>query len=260
MIDFAEILTRLDHERRYFAGDEEVVEVLPSVTRLRTRDNLHHSVIYSSLTERDADAVILQEIEYHRRLGVGFEWKLFAHDDPEDMVHRLLRHGFRIGPLEAVLVFDLSQKSDWIDATDTSGVQRVDRLEQILEFQQVLEDAFGRGNDFIVGQLTEAVRSRSTHHRGYITYVEGEPASIGRLYTHPESWFAGLYGGGTRHSFRRRGAYRAIVAARARDAVAQGARYLLVDALPQSRVILERIGFEWLTDTWPCEWQTGTQA
>jgi hypothetical protein len=45
------------------------------------------------------------------------------------------------------------------------------------------------------------------------------------------------------------------VAARARDARAFGARYLIVDALPTSRPILERLGFQWLTDTWPCEWR-----
>jgi hypothetical protein len=255
MIDFAGILTHLDHERRHLARDGEVRDVLPSLTRLRTSDNSRHSVIYSSLTSEDADAVVMQEIEHHRRLGVGFEWKLYAHDNPINMIDRLQHHGFRIGPLEAVLVFDLAQAEDWIAAADTSDVQQVDRLDQIPEFRRVLEDVLGRDNEAIIGQLTEAVRSGSTHQRGYIAYVGTEPASVGRLYTHPNSCFGGLYGGGTRPKFRGRGAYRAIVAARARDAVAQGARYLLVDALPQSRAILERIGFEWLTDTWPCEWQ-----
>jgi hypothetical protein len=49
--------------------------------------------------------------------------------------------------------------------------------------------------------------------------------------------------GGTR---RRppQGWYRAVVAARARDAVARVLRYLLVDALPTSLPILARLGFE----------------
>jgi len=44
------------------------------------------------------------------------------------------------------------------------------------------------------------------------------------------------------------------LAARARDAIALGAKFLLVDALPTSRPILERLGFEQLAQTWPCEW------
>jgi GNAT superfamily N-acetyltransferase len=123
----------------------------------------------------------------------------------------------------------------------------------------VLDDVFNGHNEAIIGQLTEAVRSESTHHRGYIAYVGTEPASVGRLYTHPDSCFAGLYGGGTRPSFRGRGLYRAVVAARARDAIADGARYLIVDALPSSRPILERLGFEWLTDTWPCDWRAWSE-
>ena len=48
------------------------------------------------------------------------------------------------------------------------------------------------------------------------------------------------------------GLYRATVAARALDAINSGARYLIVDALPTSRPILERLGFVCLTYTWPC--------
>jgi hypothetical protein len=105
-------------------------------------------------------------------------------------------------------------------------------------------------------QLYEALRSGSTQHRAYVAYDApgGEPVSIGRLYTHPDSAFGGLYGGGTLAAFRGRGFYRATVAARARDARELGARYLLVDALPTSRPILESLGFQHLTDTWPCEW------
>jgi hypothetical protein len=91
--------------------------------------------------------------------------------------------------------------------------------------------------------------------RGYIAYADDQPVSIGRLYTHPDSIFGGLYGGGTLAAFRGRGFYRALVAARARDAIAAGAAYLIVDALPTSRPILQKLGFQWLTDTWPCEWR-----
>ena len=83
----------------------------------------------------------------------------------------------------------------------------------------------------------------------------GRAVSVGRLETHPDGMFAGLYGGGTLASHRGRGFYRAMVAARARDAIELGARYLMVDALPTSRPILERLGFVRLTDSWPCIWR-----
>jgi len=63
--------------------------------------------------------------------------------------------------------------------------------------------------------------------------------------------FASLWGGSTLPSWRRRGIYRALVAARARLAVASGYRYLQVDASDNSRPILERLGFVGLTVTVP---------
>ena len=45
--------------------------------------------------------------------------------------------------------------------------------------------------------LLAGIERGDTGHRGYIGYIDEEPASVGRLYVHPESWFAGLYGGGT---------------------------------------------------------------
>jgi hypothetical protein len=129
----------------------------------------------------------------------------------------------------------------------------------------VAEAIFGKDYSFTTAQLLDALRAGSTQHRGYIAYANGggggggaEPVSIGRLYTHPQSLFGGLYGGGTLAAFRGRGFYRATVAARARDAAAHGAKFLLIDALPTSRPIVERLGFVHVTDTWPCTWTSGS--
>ena len=235
--------------------DGDVLEILPAVTRLRAADGSHHTVIFSSLTCENADQIISQEIEHHRRLKVGFEWKLYGHDQPPDLMQRLQRHGFAIGPQETVLILDLRSPPRWIEEAGIGTVLRVDRIEQIEDFQKVGEAVFGKSYAFTAEQLADGLRSGSTQHRGYVAYVNGQPVSIGRLYLHPDSWFGGLYGGATRAEFRGRGLYRETVAARARDAIQYGAKYLLVDALPTSRPILERLGFERVTDTWPCEWR-----
>ncbi|QYC42645.1 hypothetical protein Nocox_25210 [Nonomuraea coxensis DSM 45129] len=51
--------------------------------------------------------------------------------------------------------------------------------------------------------------------------------------------------------WRGRGVYRALVAYRARDALARGYRYLQVDASAESRPILARLGFAALATTTP---------
>jgi hypothetical protein len=256
-MDRRDILARLDHERRHLQPEGAVLERLAQVTRLRAADHSHHNVIFSSLTPDTADAAIAAEIQHHRVLGVPFEWKLYAHDAPADLLARLQGAGFEIGDKEAVLVYDLRNPPPWIDAVEPHIVRRVDRLEEVDQFRHAAEQIFRKDYAFTAAELTAAIRAGSTLHRGYLALDDGEVVAIGRLYTHPESLFAGLYGGGTLPSHRGRGFYRAVVAARAIDALAQGARYLVVDALPTSRPILERLGFEHLTDTWPCEWRPG---
>ena len=254
-MDRQAILARFDHERRHLARDGETIELLPSLTRLSGVGNSWHSVAWSSLTADTADSAIAGEVDHHRRLGVLYEWKAYGHDTPGDLLDRLRRHGFSIGEREAVLVFDLAGPRPWDEDPDISGTQRVDRVDEVETYRRVAEEGFGRDESGTAAQLTAALLAGSTQHRGYITWHADQPVSVGRLYTHPGSVFAGLYGGCTRPGFRGRGFYRALVAARARDAVAAGARYLQVDAMPTSRPTLERLGFQWLTDTWPCEWK-----
>ena len=250
-----EVLRRLGEERRTLAPHGTALEALPSVTRLHAADGSHHTVIYSRLGASDADAVIAREVAHHRALGVPFEWKVYAHDGPADLLDRLVRHGFEIGPVEAVLALDLGEPPAWVGDGSVAIVRRGDDPAVIADYRRVAEAAFGKDYSFTTNQLLEALRAGSTRHRGYVAYApDGAPASIGRLHTHPASAFGGLYGGATLPAYRGRGYYRATVAARARDAIALGARYLIVDTLATSRPILEALGFRHLTDTWPCEW------
>jgi GNAT superfamily N-acetyltransferase len=66
--------------------------------------------------------------------------------------------------------------------------------------------------------------------------------------------FGTLWGGATLPAWQARGIYRSLVAHRGRLAAAQGRRYLQVDASPDSRPILERLGFVAVTTTTPYVW------
>jgi hypothetical protein len=253
-MDIPAVLDRLDAERRGLARDGEVIEVLPSVTRLRPADGAYHAVVYSSLTPDNANDVIAEQVRHYRLLGAKFEWKVYSHDRPHDLLDRLARHGFTVGPKEAVVVLDLRAAPAWVNEPPGCEVVRVERIEQVGLFRDAAEEVFGKDYGVTSNQLERAIRAGSTQHVAYVAGVDGAAAGVGRLYTHPRSAFGGLYGGGTRAAYRGRGLYRALVAARARDAARSGARYLVVDAMPTSRPILERLGFERVADTWPCEW------
>ena len=248
------ILARLDAERRTLCRDGEVIEVLPAVTRLRPADGAYHAVVYSNLTGASADGTIAEQVKHYRGLGAGFEWKVYSHDRPADLLERLGRHGFVVGAKEAVLVLDLGDPPVWVREAGPVEVVPVERVEQVGTFRRAAEVIFGKDYGPTAGQLERAIAAGSTHHRAYMAVQGGTAVSIGRLYTHPHSAFGGLYGGGTLPAYRGKGLYRAVVAARARDAAALGARYLLVDALPTSEPVLRRLGFGHVADTWPCEW------
>jgi hypothetical protein len=250
------IRRQLDAERRSLARDGEIIEVLPAVTRRRPLDGAYHAIAYSALTPETADAAIAEQVAHHRELGAGFEWKVYGYDPPPDLLARLARHAFVVGPAEAVVALDLHHPPAWVGERPAGArVARLERVEQIALFRAAAEEVFAKDYGDTAGQLEQAIRNGSTQHLAYVAMVDGVAASIGRLYTHPDSAFGGLYGGGTRPGYRGRGLYRALVAARARDAVKLGARYLLVDALPTSRPILERMGFVQVAETWPCEWK-----
>ncbi len=253
-MNLTHIRNRLDEERRTVALDSERLEHLPHITRLCAKSNAYHLVISSQLTAETADAAIENEIQYHRSRGIDFEWKLYSHDQPPDLLHRLERHGLHPGPTEAVMIFDLTTPPPWLTTDSPPAIQRVQTPDQIQTYCHLERTIFGNKQTTREQELTEALQSNSTQYRAYIACENTLPVSIARLYTHPHSHFAGLYGGGTLPTHRHRGHYRALLAARANDALESGARYLLVDALPTSRPILERFGFQHLTNTIPCQW------
>jgi len=247
------ILQRLDAERRSLAREGESLEVLPHVTRVSRTDRMGHYITFSSLTEANVDAVIAEQVAHYRAIDADMEWKVYGHDIPGDLTARLASHGFVVGPHEAVMVLDLHTWPGWVNGSLAHPVLRVSSATQVALFRAAAEDIFEKDYQLTEGDIARALASGSTEHLAYIG-VEGDRAvSIGRLYTHRDSAFGGLYGGATRPTHRGQGWYRAVVAARARDAQVLGARYLMVDALPTSRPILQRLGFEHVTDTWPCE-------
>lgn len=240
------------NELRTLVRPGEGLETLPHVTRRSLDRSTFFDVTAYDLDSTNVDAVIQAQIDHFTQLGKEFEWKVFSFDTPPELLERLKVAGFEIGNPEALVIYDLQDGLGPFAGAYGCEVRRVEHLEQLADFRMVAESVFKKDYSLTVGQLTHAIKNRIKGHDAYVAYVEDLPVAVGRLYTAPGSAFAGLYGGGTLQSFRGQGYYRAVIAARARDAAAHGARYLQLDAMPTSLPILLRIGFVHVADTWPC--------
>jgi hypothetical protein len=241
-----------DAERRTVIPWGAQGELLPRVTRSTGVVTRWHEIPFSALTTEDAEAEITAQVAHYRALGCRVEWTVYAHDSPADLCQRLARHGFEIGPREAIMVLDTEQHPPWLAAASPHRIERLVEPERLQQFQKLAEEIFGGSRDAIAKELATALAEGTSELSGYLGFDGSTAASVGRLSVSPRSLFAGLYGGGTLEGHRGRGLYRAMVAERVKEAMRHGARYMRVAALPTSQPILERLGFRELTHAWPC--------
>ena len=133
----------------------------------------------------------------------------------------------------------------------------VDDFVQLAAVHSAIDgDDWSHFGEMLAGEYLAAPERMSV----YVAVVDGQPVSTGWIRFHPGRAFADLWGGATLPGYRGRGIYRALVAARARDAQARGARFLTVDAGPMSRPILARLGFQFLMHTQPYIYRPETPA
>lgn len=227
------------------------------VRRLAPPGQEGSGVIWSDLDRATADAVIAGQVAVFAGRGERFEWKLYDYDQPADLADRLVAAGFVAEDAESFVVAEVSEVLEALGSaelpagvtavrvTDSAGVDLMGEVREIVfgddksDLRQAVLAQLERTPDLV--QIVLAMAGR-------------QPVSAARIEFLPGTEFAGLWGGGTLPQWRRRGIYRALVRYRAELAAARGYRYLTVDASPDSRPILERVGFTRLAITTPYIW------
>ncbi|HEX3916731.1 MAG TPA: GNAT family N-acetyltransferase [Caulobacteraceae bacterium] len=239
-MDIADIRERFDREVRANPPTQvgRVTEWCDGVLR--------HTVSYNFIDwwdfgpERSAE-IAAREAAFYRPLG-DLKWKVYSHDAPANLGAALEAAGFVVGGHETFLALDLDAQPDWPAPPGGVEVRRIVDSAGVADMMAVNEAAFGEPGSWTVEFLTARLADPTLAL--YVAYADGRPVSSGRLEFCTGTAFAGIYGGGTVPDHRGRGTYRALVAARVREARERGYRYLTVDARPTSRPILLRLGFE----------------
>ena len=253
-MDHAAILALFDRDMREGAqpdGPGARVERAGRVVRQVSSEHGWNGVVWSDLDEAGADAVIAEQIAYYAGLGLEFEWKLYGHDLPVDLGRRLRDAGFAPQPEETLMICEVADLT--LDAEPPAGIRILPVTDQegVDLVADVHEKAFGTSSARLRHQLLAHLKADPDTVVAVVALAGDEAVSAARMELVAGTRFAGLWGGGTVEEWRGRGIYRALVAHRARAAVERGYRYLQVDAVPESRAILERLGFQPLTVTTP---------
>ena len=253
-----EMLALFDQQlRRDYRGDRPgTVERVGKVVReVGDGPGAWCGVVWSELDEDGADAAIAEQTRHFARLGRGFEWKLYSHDRPADLGRRLARAGF------------VRQDPETLMVAEVAGLPREPVLPAGVRIEPVRDDesvewmirahreSFEETQPALEERLRHQVKQDPDGLTALVVLAGDRPICAGRMEFHRGTRFASLWGGGTVPEWRGQGVYRATLAYRARLAADRGYDFLQVDASPNSRPILARLGFRALSVTTPYEYE-----
>jgi GNAT superfamily N-acetyltransferase len=210
----------------------------------------------AGLATDELDALIARQRDVFAALGQEVEWKWHSHDRPADLPDRLRAAGFVPQERETVVVGLVEPLTAEVPALPEGvRIRPVTERADLDRIAAMESEVWGEDRSWLAGELEREIEA-GPDAITILVAEAGAPAgdtvvSAGWLRYERHSEFAGLWGGSTLSRWRRKGIYRALVAARARLALARGYRYLQVDASDDSRPILERLGFVPLTETRP---------
>ncbi|NIX76492.1 GNAT family N-acetyltransferase [Microvirga terricola] len=255
------LLSLYDSEVRAWIGQLSpgyVTELAGQVVRLigpgeQAHDN---AVLWTGLDSANADAAIAEQTAFFGSQGRAFEWKHFSHDEPFDLGARLQAAGFVPDDAETLVAFDVAQ--DPGDRPLPAGI-RIERLDDpaaCADIATVNGAVYGDSESaaWLAETIAQEKRAAPDSLSIYAAYANDEPISVGWMRHKRGDTFGGLFGGSTLAEWRGKGVYSALVAARAREALARGCRWLTVDCSPMSLPILERRGFRRLSVITPFIW------
>lgn len=196
-----------------------------------------NEVALAALDPDEADAVIDATIAEYRALGLTFRWAVDRRSAPADLGARLERRG--LVPREVVGMARATE-----DAPPSDGALAIERVDPVSEplYTAVACAGWGDRDSGPAGVANQVALRDPDRNRLYLARCGGEPAGVAASVMFPRSVY--LLGAVVLPAFRRRGLYRALVAARLADAAATGRALATSHARATSSApLLAKMGF-----------------
>ena len=169
----------------------------------------------------------------------GSEWELGESSTPADLIEQLAELGILPDEDEPVAIGMVLTAGDQMPEPPGTSARRVESVDELLTARRIQHEAFGGNADEVGFEQAEAdFATEGEIGSTFLAFVDGEPVAAGYASYTPLGLL--LFGGATLPSARGRGAYRALVAARGREAADRGTPVLVTHAGQMSRPILER--------------------
>ncbi|MDI6102680.1 GNAT family N-acetyltransferase [Actinoplanes sp. NEAU-A12] len=247
MVDIAGLLAVYDEQMRMpaaippagvtFERDGPVVRIVGNpVGRIRGPRDV-------GLTGAELDRLIARQRDYFAARGQGVEWKVRSHDLPADLSDRLVAAGFEPEQPTTVFVGFAEEIAAEPVLPDGVTLRRTTEPADMRRIAAQQTEVWGFDCSWLAEELIGRLTADPDHIMVLVAEAGDELACTAWTIFHAGTEFAGLLGGTTLPAWRGRGIYRAMIAARAREAHSRGVRLLQVDASSYSAPILLRSGF-----------------
>lgn len=208
-------------------------------------------------TTEEITAFVPQALgHFHADPGITtVEWKSRGHDHAPGLHEALLANGFEADDPESIMIGPLEALAKDVTLPDGVTLRTVASEGDVRAMSAMADEAFG---DPASTRMADALLARFARKDGmelWVAEADGKMVSCGRLEPVHGTDFVGIWGGATLEAYRGRGIYRALTAARARSALAQGKKLVHSDSSEFSRPILERSGLLKVSTTIPYYWR-----
>lgn len=207
----------------------------------------------SNVNEENAKRIIREELDYFRQQGVGFEWKVYSYDKPENLVELLEQENFAVEPREALMVMEIKENHPFASQKISPQLKEIVDEKGIREMIALIDFIWDDSHEELGNRLWRDKQNDPESLYIYGIYDGDRLVSAAWMYFEDNSSFASLWGGSTLPDYRGRGYYTELLAVRAKKAFERGYPFLTVDARPTSQPILEKHGFSRLAYCYGCQ-------
>ena len=209
-------------------------------------------VAYTNLRTGFEVAQIQEQIAYFQALRQDFEWKVYEFDRPSNLQKLLESQSFVPGEMEVFMVYSLQGHGTIPKHENLPWDVRMVRDEKgVRDVVAVQEQVWGQNFEWLIGQLARRLRTDPSGLSVYCAYADGQPIGTGWTDFPSGSDFPELHGGAVVKAWRGRKVYSDLYRCRLAEAIERSYDFLVVDASPLSRPILEKLGFRPVCTTIP---------